>query len=138
MRSPRSAKRAEPAAVRVADGAGERVGGVGRRIALEREEAFHHVLHLFFFGVALAHHRLLDLQRSVLGHGKAGEDRGADRGAARLAERERGLRIDVDEHLLDRDLAGRVRGDHLVQAFQDRLQARGEVADPERTQPLVT
>ena len=59
---------------------------------------------------------------------QAGEHRRADRRAARLAEREGGLRIDVDEHLLDRDLERAVRGDDLVQPFEDRLQALREIA----------
>ena len=114
--------------MRVADRARERVGRVGRGIARQREQAPHHVLHLLLGGVAVADHRLLDLQRGVLGDRQAGEHRGADRGAARLAERERRLRVGVDEHLLDRDLAGRVRGDDLVQTFEDRFQPRGELA----------
>ena len=112
----------------VANGAGEGVGGIGRRLAREREQALHHVLDLLLARVTVAHHRLLHLQRGVFGDRKAGEHRGADRGAARLAERERGLRVDVDEDLLDRHLERAVRGDDFVQPFEDGLQALREVA----------
>ena len=81
-------------------GRGEAEGGRKR----QREEAPHHVLHLLLGGVAVADHRLLHLQRGVLGDRQPGDHRRADRGAARLAERERRLRVDVDEHLLHRDL----------------------------------
>ena len=44
------------------------------------------------------------------------------------AERERGLRVHVDEDLLHRHLQGRVLGDDALQAFEDRFQPRGQVA----------
>jgi hypothetical protein len=73
---------------------------------LQREQALHHRLHLLLGGVAVPDHRLLHLQRGVFRHRQPGEHRGADRGAARLAERERRLRVDVDEHLLHATSAG--------------------------------
>src|SRR5467141_4253347 len=112
----------------MADRAGERIGGVGRRIARKGKQAPHHVLHLLFFGVAVTDHRLLDLQRGVLRNRKPGEHRSADSGAARLPERKRRLRIGVDEHYLDRDLAGSVRRDDAVQPLEDRLQPGRQVA----------
>src|SRR5258708_4941424 len=114
--------------MRVADSAGERVRRIGGRIPGQSEQAPDHVLDLFFFGVAIADHRLLHLERSVLGDRQPGEDGGADGGAARLAERKSRLRVDVDEHLLDRDLDRSVLGDDLVQPVEDRLQPRGEIA----------
>jgi len=41
--------------VRVADGAGERIGGIGLRRGAKPEQRLHHVLNLLFAGVALAH-----------------------------------------------------------------------------------
>ena len=114
--------------MRMADGARERIGGVGRGIARKREQAPHHVLHLLLLRMAAADHGLLHLQRGVFGHRKPGEHRGADGRAARLPQGERGLRIDVDEYLLHRDLERAVRGDDLVQALEDRLQAPREIA----------
>ena len=81
--------------MRVADRAGEGIGGICGGIAGQSEQALDHVLDLFFFCVAVADHRLLHLERSVLGDRQAGEDGGADGGAARLAERERRLRVDA-------------------------------------------
>src|SRR5581483_4817042 len=46
--------------------------------------------------------------------------------AARLTERERRLRIDIDEHLFQRDLLGAVALDHFAQAREDRLQPLGQ------------
>ena len=45
---------------------------------------------------------LLHLQRGVLGHRQVAGDQRGQRRAARLAEQQRGLRVDVDEHDLDR------------------------------------
>src|SRR2546422_6679018 len=66
----------------MADRASERIGGVGRRVARQGEQAPHHVLHLLFSGVAVADHRLLDLERGVLRDREAGEHR--DRKSTRL------------------------------------------------------
>src|SRR5687767_11178202 len=118
----------EAAAMRMADGACEGVGRIRGRIARQREQALDHVLHLLLGGVAVADDRLLDLERGVLRYRQAGEHRGADGGAARLTERERRLRVRVDEYLLDRDLARPVSSDDFLQPLEDRLQARGEVA----------
>ena len=86
------------------------------------------MLHLVLFRVAVADHGLLDLQGSVLGHRKACENGGADRGSARLPEGKRGLRIYVDEYFFNRDFDRPVRGDDFVQPFEQRLQAPGEIA----------
>src|SRR5437763_1394002 len=123
-----SRERAELAAMGMADRASERIGGVGRRVAGQGEQAPHHVLHLPLSGVAVADHRLLDLERGVLRDRQAGEHRCADRRAARLPERERRLRIGVDEHYLDRDLARGVRRDDAVQPLEDRFQPGRQVA----------
>ena len=88
------------------------------------------MLHLVLGRVALADDRLLDLQRGVLGHRQPREDRGADRGAASLAERERRLRVHVDEDLLDRDFLRLVCGNDLGQAVENRLQPRSQLARP--------
>jgi hypothetical protein len=114
--------------MRMADGAGERIGGIGGGVAGQREQALHHVLDLLLGGVAIADHRLLHLQGGVLGHRQPGEHRGANRRAARLAERQGRLGIRVHEDLLHRHLHRSVRGDHFLQAFEDRLQACGKVA----------
>src|SRR5882672_10707056 len=118
---------AQAPAVGVADGAGERVGGIRGGRAGELQQPLHHVLHLFLAGVAVADHRLLHLQRGVFRDWQARVDRGADRRAARLAERERRRGIDVDEDFLDGDLLRPVFADHLAQVLEDRSQAPGKV-----------
>ena len=92
--------------MRVADGAGERIRGIGRGLARQIQEAAHHVLHLLLRRVAVTHDRLLHLERGVLRDRQAGDHRRADRGAARLAERERRCGVDVDEDFFQRDLPG--------------------------------
>jgi len=114
----------------MANRAGERVGRIGRRLARQSKKSPHHVLHLLLGSVPVAHDRLLHLQRGVLGDRQAGDHRGADRGAPRLAERERRLRVHVHEHFLDRHLEQRVGRDHLFQAVEDRLKPRREIALP--------
>src|SRR5262249_30202761 len=92
----------------------------------ELEQPLHHVLHLLLARVALADDRLLHLERGVFGDRQPGVDRRADRRAARLAERERRGRVDVDEDLLERDLLRAVLLDHLAQVREDRAQALGQ------------
>ena len=73
--------------MRVADGAGKRVGSIGRGRGREREQAPDHLLDLLLRGFAMAHHRLFDLQRGVFGYRQIGEDGRGDRGATRLTEK---------------------------------------------------
>ena len=113
--------------MRVADRAGERVGGVGAGVSGQSEQPFHHVLHLFFFCVALADHGLLDLQRSVLRDREARDHRRADRGAARLAQQQRGLRIHIDEDLLDRHLLRAVRCDDFGNSVQKAFESSRQI-----------
>ena len=56
------------AAVGVADRARQRVGRIRAGAGVEQQQALDHVLHLFLVRLAVAHHRLLDLQRGVFGH----------------------------------------------------------------------
>ena len=55
-----------------------------------------------------------------------GEHRRADRGAARLAEQQRRLRIDVDEHFFDRDLVRSALARSLPPGLAGWFQPRGE------------
>ena len=45
----------------MADGAGQGIGRIGTRNRRQIKQAFDHFLHLFLGGLAVAHHRLLDL-----------------------------------------------------------------------------
>lgn len=51
-----------------------------------------------------------------------------DAGAARLAQQQGGLRVDVDEHDLHHRRLRLVARVHLVDAVEQQLQARGQVA----------
>jgi hypothetical protein len=52
--------------MKMTNGEGERVCGVVRlRHFMEREQHAHHLLHLMFFGVAVADDRLLDEARAI-------------------------------------------------------------------------
>ncbi|ABA48884.1 hypothetical protein BURPS1710b_3404 [Burkholderia pseudomallei 1710b] len=115
------------AAVRVADRHAERVGRIGAGPPGQAQQPGDHLLHLLFRRAAVADHRLLELQRRVLGDGQAARYEPADRGAARLAEEQRRLRIDVDEHFLDRRLIGRMLADQRRDAVVDRAEPRGQI-----------
>lgn len=68
------------------DGARQRVGRIWFGHGWQIEQALDHLLHLFFFGMAIAHHRLFNLQRSVLRHRQFAYHHRANRRATRLAE----------------------------------------------------
>ena len=108
-------------AMGVTNGAGQRIGGIGSRCAWQAQKLHHHVLHLFLGRLAVADHRLLDLQRRVFGNRQPGMDQRAERRTARLAKEQRRLRVDVDEHLFDRRLIGCVGRDDLADAGEKCL-----------------
>ena len=112
----------------MANRAGKRIGRVGAGAAAKLQQPPDHFLNLFFFCMALADHRLLDLQGGIFGHREIIQHGRANRGAARLAQHQRGLRIDIDEHLLHRDLIGAVLGDNFVEMIHDGLQAQRQLA----------
>ena len=114
--------------VRVRDRQAQRIGGILAGLARQREQARHHRLDLRLGGQAVADHGLLHLQRGVLGHRQAaGHQRGQCR-AARLAEQQRALRVDVDEHDLHRRGIGPVALHHLADAVEDQLQPQRQLA----------
>ena len=114
--------------MRVAYRAGKRIGRVGLRHPGQLEQPHDHVLHLFLACMAIADNRLLDLQRRVFVEHEIVEHDRADRRAARLAEHQRRLRIDVDEHFFERDLIGPIFGDDLRQPIEQQAYPRSELA----------
>ncbi len=76
-------------AVRMTDRASKRIGRIGTGVTCQLQQPFDHVLHLFFRGMTVADHRLLDLQRGVLGDRQFMQHRRANRSPARLAEEQR-------------------------------------------------
>lgn len=77
--------------------------------------------------MAVAHHRLFDLQRSIFRHGQFAYDHGTDRRTTRLTEQQRGLRVDVNKYLFDGDLCGLIGVYHLKNAINNGFQAAGQV-----------
>ncbi|KAG0926804.1 hypothetical protein G6F31_018263 [Rhizopus arrhizus] len=73
--------------VGVADGASQRVGGVGGGRAVQRKQVLHHHLHLLLGGASGADHGFLDLQRGVLVDGQRTVGQCAQRCAPRLPPR---------------------------------------------------
>ena len=114
------------AVVGVAQRHRQRVGGVGLWRAVELEQAHHHGLHLLFAGVAVADHRLLDLQRGVFGNRQIGQHQRRQRRAARLAQQQGRGRVDVDEHLLDGGFGGLVQAGDFGNAVQNGADALGQ------------
>ena len=111
--------------MRVADGAGERVGCVRTGGGIEAEQPLHHLLYLGFVGLAVADHGLLHLQCRVFMHGRGAEDRGAEHGAARLPQEQGRLGVEVDEDFFDGDLGRVVGGDELLHAAKERGEPLG-------------
>jgi hypothetical protein len=60
--------------------------------------------------------------------GRPPDTSAAKRRAAGLAQQQRALRVDVDEHDLHRRAVGLVALDHLAHAFEDDLQPQRQVA----------
>ena len=114
--------------MRVRDGQAQGVGGRGARGGGQLQQALHHGLHLRLGGLAVAGHGLLHLQRGVFGHRQLAGHQRRHAGAARLAQQQRGLRVDVDEHDLDRRYVGRVARLQLADAVEQHLQPRRQVA----------
>ncbi len=96
------------------------------------EQAHHHLLHLFLLRLAVADDRALHLQCRVLGDRELVGDERRERGAARLAEQQRRLRVDVDEHDLDRRARRRVARGDLAHAVEDDLEPPGKVGHRHR------
>ena len=116
------------AGMRMGDRQAQRIGGVLAGQARQRQQAHHHFLHLVLAGVAVADDRLLQLQRGVFGHAQLARHQRGQRRAARLAEQQRALRVDVDEDDLHRG-AGRLVGlRDLAHTVEDDLQPRRQVA----------
>lgn len=112
----------------VADRTGQGVRGVRAGAAAKLQQPPDHFLHLFFFRVAFADDRLLDLQCGVFGDSEIVQHGRTNRGAARLAQHQCGFRIDIDKYLLYRDLFGAVKGDDFVEMIHNGLQARRQLA----------
>ena len=91
----------------MADGDGERVGGVVRRRRLRQaEKQLHHLLHLVLLGAAVADDRALDLGRRVLDDRKPGFDRRQHRHAARVSELQRAAGVRGVKQVLDGHAVG--------------------------------
>src|SRR5665648_201615 len=110
--------------VGVGDGDGQRVGGVvGLRDARQAEDHLGHLLHLDLARASVPGNRLLDLQRRVLA-GCGLELRGGQvEDALGLADRQRGLDVDVHEEILEHDDVGREALDEPQRLIVDLPQA---------------
>jgi hypothetical protein len=73
-------------------------------------------------------HRLLHLQRGVLGHREVVVDQRGHAGATRLPQQQRRLRVDVDEDDFDRRRIGLVARDDFRDAVEQHLEPRRQVA----------
>ena len=112
----------------VGDGQAERVGGVLPGGGGQGEQAAHHFLHLRFGRAAVACHGLLHLQGGVFGDGQVLRDQRRHAGAARLAEQQGGLGIDVDEDDFDHGHVWGVAAADFAYAVIQELEPRGQAA----------
>ena len=87
--------------MRVTDRAGERIGGVRVRHALERQQARHHCLDLGLGGPPRPHHRLLDFASCELVNGQTLRPECGKGNAPRVAQHERRASVGGQEDPLD-------------------------------------
>ena len=110
-RATAAAARAGRMRVHVADGDGQRVGGVVRRRQRgQSEQQLHHLLHLVLLGAAVTDHGALDLGGRVFDDRHAGLHRGQHRHAARMTKLQRAADVHGVEQILDRDAVGPALG----------------------------
>ena len=108
----------------VGDGDGERVRGVRPDDLHAGQQARHHGMDLILRRIADADHGFLDQPRGIFADLHAGA-RGVEQDhAARLSQFQGRLRIDVDEHLLDRRAIGPMFEDEVGQGKIERQQPR--------------
>src|SRR5919108_1030466 len=121
---PERARLGRAAPVGVADGNGERVGGVvGRRRRLKPEQRGHHPLYLLLACGSRAADCELDLLGGVSEARHVARARGGEHGSACLADRERRPNVAAEVDVLDRDRVGAVLAQELVELRGDRRQA---------------
>jgi len=112
--------------VQMADGDGERIGGVGGfGDLIEIQKTRHHLLDLMFFGAAVSDHRGLDGEWRVFGDFESGGSGGQHGDSAHLAELQGGLHVGGVENVFDGNAVGPVLGDEFLKADGDARQAHG-------------
>jgi len=112
--------------MRVGDGDGEGIGGVGAGDLHAGKQTRDHRVDLRLFRAAGADDRFLDEGRGVFANLHARPRRAHQRHAPGLAELQRRLRVLVDEHLLDRGSGGGKIDDQSFQLVSKRRQAAGQ------------
>ena len=115
----------------VGDGQAQRVCGVRAGQGGQVEQALHHFLHLSLVGATIADHGLLHLQGGVFrngGHRHGTRHQCCDAGPTRLAQQQRGLRVDVDKNNLHRGAVGLIARHDFFHAIKQNLQACGQLA----------
>jgi hypothetical protein len=110
--------------VGVGDCDGECVGGVGAGDRYAGQEALDHRVDLDLVGVAGADHGLLDQPRGIFLDFKAGAGGDHQGDSAGLGELQGGLRVLVDENLLDRSAGRGVLGEQGLELAGEVRQAR--------------
>lgn len=113
----------------VGDGQAQGVGGIGAGQAGQLQQAAHHFLDLALGRAAMAGHGLLHLQCRVFGDRQARIDQGRERGAARLAQQQRGLGVDVDEDDFHGRGVGLVAAGDFRDAVEQQLEPARQVAE---------
>ena len=102
------------------------IGRIGRRLTVQLQQRYHHVLDLLLAGRACANHRQLDLAGRVLVDLDVVPKRRTEGRRPRMAELQRAARILGHKHALDGDDIGPVLVDDVAHAGKDVLQALRE------------
>ena len=113
-------------AVGMANSACKGIRRIRAGATIKLQQPLHHFLYLFFFRMTLADHRLLDLQCGIFGENDHA-DRRTNRRAAGLPQHQRRFWIDVDKHLLHRDLFWTVLCNDFIEMIHDALQAQRQL-----------
>ena len=112
--------------VQMANGDGERIGGVGGLGNLvEIQKTRHHLLDLMFFSAAVADHCGLDGEWRVFGDFESGGCGGQHGDTTHLAELQGRFHVGGIENVFDGDAVRPVEGDEFLKADRNEREARG-------------
>ena len=101
----------------VTNGNGQRIGGVGIFELTARQQSRHHDLDLRLVRMPRTNHRFFNPIGGIFGHRHIGLGRRDQHRAAGQSKFQSGVRILIDESLLDRDLIWRKAADNVGNAF---------------------
>ena len=110
----------------MADSDGQGVGGIGARRARQTEQSLDHVLHLAFFGLAIAYDGLFDLAWTVIEYRQAVLHGSDHRRPPGMPEFQGGTGVRRQEDILHGSHGRQMELDHLVDSLKDFVETMGK------------